>query len=106
VNEKRENHRHYPRSRGNLLHYPLLSPGAQGVAGQTAVAPEWSLKDADGKTVHSSDFKGKVVILDFWATWCPPCKAEIPGFIALQNEYGKKGLVVVGISVMKVAQPS
>jgi len=78
---------------------PLSGQGAQGVAGQTAVAPEWSLKDADGKTVHSSDFKGKVVILDFWATWCPPCKAEIPGFIALQNEYGKKGLVVVGISV-------
>jgi thiol-disulfide isomerase/thioredoxin len=62
-------------------------------------APGWELQDVDGKTVRFSDFKGKVVILDFWATWCGPCKAEIPSFIALQNEYGTNGLVVVGISV-------
>jgi DsbE subfamily thiol:disulfide oxidoreductase len=72
---------------------------ATGLSGTIAPAPSWELQDANGKTIHSSDFKGKVVILDFWATWCPPCKAEIPGFIALQNEYGKKGLAVVGISV-------
>lgn len=75
------------------------SQAAMGLSGIIKPAPSWELQDADGKTVHSSDFKGKVVILDFWATWCPPCKAEIPGFIALQNEYGKKGLAVVGISV-------
>ena len=72
---------------------------ATGWSGTIALAPSWELQDANGKRIHSSDFKGKVVILDFWATWCPPCKAEIPGFIALQNEYGKKGLAVVGISV-------
>jgi thiol-disulfide isomerase/thioredoxin len=62
-------------------------------------SPVWELKDPDGKLVKSSDFDGKVVILDFWATWCPPCKAEIPGFIELQKKYGEKGLVVVGVSL-------
>jgi len=70
-----------------------------GQSKSSEAAPGWELQGADGKMIHSSDFKGKVVILDFWATWCPPCKAEIPSFIALQNEYGKKGLAVVGISV-------
>lgn len=62
-------------------------------------APAWELKDVDGKTVKSSDFDGKVVILDFWATWCPPCKMEIPGFVELQKKYGDKGLVVIGVSL-------
>lgn len=64
-------------------------------------APDWTLKDINGKDVNLSDFRGKVVILDFWATWCPPCRREIPGFIELQQQYEKSGLVVVGISFDK-----
>jgi peroxiredoxin len=75
------------------------SGAATGLSGTMMPAPSWELQNADGQMIHSSDFKGKVVILDFWATWCPPCKAEIPGFIALQKEYGKNGLAVIGVSV-------
>ena len=61
--------------------------------------PPWTLKDLGGKTVSLSDFKGKVVVLDIWATWCPPCRAEIPHFIELQDEYKDKGVTIVGMSV-------
>lgn len=62
-------------------------------------APMWELKDLDGKVVRWSDFKGKVVVVDLWATWCAPCKEEIPGYISLVKKYGAEGLVIVGISM-------
>jgi cytochrome c biogenesis protein CcmG/thiol:disulfide interchange protein DsbE len=67
------------------------------------VAPGWKLKDVDGNPVTLSQFKGKVVLLDFWATWCPPCRTEIPRYVALQKKYADDGLVVVGVSVDSVA---
>ncbi|HXD72721.1 MAG TPA: TlpA disulfide reductase family protein [Vicinamibacterales bacterium] len=60
---------------------------------------KFSFKNTDGRKVALSEFKGKVIILDFWATWCIPCKEEIPGFIELQKKYGDRGLQIVGISV-------
>ena len=68
-------------------------------------APSWSLQDLNGKTINSSDFKGKMVILNFWATWCLPCRAEIPDFIEMAKQYQDKGLVIIGISLDSV-QPS
>jgi thiol-disulfide isomerase/thioredoxin len=59
----------------------------------------FTLKDVNNKDVKLSDLKGKVVLLDFWATWCGPCKIEIPWFIEFQNKYGAHGLQVVGVSV-------
>jgi peroxiredoxin len=62
-------------------------------------APAFTLKDADGKVVHLSDYKGKVVLLDFWATWCGPCKIEIPWFMELQRKNKDKGFEVLGVAM-------
>jgi len=62
-------------------------------------APDFTLKDSDGKAVKLSDFKGKVVLLNFWATWCGPCKIEIPWFVEFERNYKDKGLVVLGVSM-------
>jgi peroxiredoxin len=89
---------------------PLL-PGLGGTASPTALeaagvcdgkgrkAPEFSLKDINGKNVRLADYQGKVVLINFWATWCPPCKHEIPIFVDLQQRYRDQGLVFLGISV-------
>ena len=57
------------------------------------------LKDAAGKDFNLAAQKGKVILLDFWATWCPPCKIEVPWFVEFQHKYGPKGFIVVGVSV-------
>lgn len=70
-----------------------------GQAPQGGAAPDFTLKDLSGKTVRLSDFKGKVVLLDFWATYCLPCLDAIPEFQKLYTKYQKEGFEVVGISI-------
>jgi len=67
-------------------------------------APEITLRDMDGKSVNLSDFKGKVIILDFFATWCPPCRQEIPDFIELQRTYNDKGFTMVAVSLVSLEE--
>jgi len=62
-------------------------------------APDFALTDLRGKTVRLADFKGKIVLLDFWATWCKPCREEIPDFVELQKQYAEKGFTLLGISL-------
>ncbi len=58
--------------------------------------PDFSLKDLQGRPISSADLRGKVVLIDFWATWCQPCKKEMPGYQKLLDRYGSKGFAVVG----------
>ena len=77
----------------------LRHPSRQKNASALRPAPDFSLTDVAGHPLHLSDYRGKVVILDFWATWCEPCKQEIPHFIDLQSKYSAQGLQILGISM-------
>lgn len=84
---------------------PKVDAGPVGTLPVVGKAPAWTLKDVNGQAVSSTDFKGKVVVLDFWATWCPPCRSEIPGYVKLQKKYADKGLVIVGVSLDQQGPP-
>ena len=76
-------------------------PGLAAGKAEGMAAPDFALADLrTGKTVHLSDFKGRAVLLNFWATWCPPCKVEIPWFVELQKQYEAQGLTVVGVILL------
>src|SRR5271155_5628159 len=83
--------------------FKLARRSRQGAVGEaqmkTGVAPDFTLQSLDGKTVRLSDFRGKPVVLNFWATWCGPCKIEMPWFVDLQRQYGSQGLQIVGVAL-------
>jgi peroxiredoxin len=69
------------------------------------LAPDFSLPGLTGDTIHLSSYRGKVVLLDFWATWCDPCREEIPHLVDLQNKYRDQGLQIIGISMDDGPEP-
>lgn len=77
----------------------LVSLGSPFLKQLDSPLPAFSLPDISGKQRYSSEWQGKILIINFWATWCPPCKKEIPNFIALQKQYAEKGLQFIGIAI-------
>jgi thiol-disulfide isomerase/thioredoxin len=73
--------------------------GAVGGQIQGQVAPDFELQSLDGTNMKLSSYRGKAVLLNFWATWCGPCKIEMPWFIELQKQYGPQGLQIVGVAM-------
>ncbi|HJQ23420.1 MAG TPA: TlpA disulfide reductase family protein [Blastocatellia bacterium] len=73
----------------------------QQTTNQPSPAPAFESQAINGRTVRLDDFKGKVVLLNFWATWCAPCRAEMPDLVKLQREYAARGLQVIGVAVPK-----
>jgi thiol-disulfide isomerase/thioredoxin len=80
-----------------LAALPLLAAGCSSKVDADPFAI--ALPDLDGRTVRVADYRGQVAMLNFWATWCPPCQAEIPFFVELQAQYGPSGFTIIGISL-------
>lgn len=83
----------------------LLASASVGAAGVTGKAPEFTRNDLAGKPLNLADYRGKVVLLNFWATWCAPCLEEIPIFVGWQRQYGPAGLQILGVSMDDDATP-
>lgn len=82
---------------GALSYQSLNSQQAHGTAATTL--PSFTLKDMHGQTRHSSEWQGKTRLLNFWATWCPPCRKEIPLLMAAQEQHAENGLQIIGIAL-------
>jgi peroxiredoxin len=80
-------------------HRTVVAGTALQGSGIGMAAPDFKLASLDGKQVKLSDYRGKAVLLNFWATWCGPCKIEIPWFMELEKQYGPQGLVVLGVAM-------
>ena len=87
----------------SLVLFVLVSAdNACAIKEDSPAAPAFTLIDLKGTNHSLSDYEGKVLFLNFWATWCPPCRAEIPDFVEVYNEYKDKGLEILGISVDQI----
>ena len=84
---------------GALIWFLVHRANQHNTSATLRPAPDFSLTDLSGSRLTLTQYRGKVVLLDFWATWCAPCKEEIPHFIEMQNRYGPRGLQVIGISM-------
>lgn len=81
------------------FHMARRSGPAPPPIAKSGPAPDFTLESLDGKSMRLSDLRGKAVLLNFWATWCGPCKIEMPWFVELQNQYGSQGLQIVGVAM-------
>jgi len=79
---------------------------AQETKTEPVPAPDFSIQDLQGNTVRLADYKGKVLVVNFWATWCPPCRKEIPDFVAAYKELKSEGLEILGLSVDEMTAPA
>jgi len=84
---------------GSLLASQTTPPPGQATPQIGQPAPDFTLPDSTGSPIKLSAYKGKVILLDFWATWCTGCKVEIPWYVEFQNKYGKDGLTAIGVSM-------
>lgn len=81
------------------------APGASVASSERPAAPDFTLQDLSGQQVILSRYHGKVVLLDFWATWCGPCRQEVPHFIGFQKKYHPQGLQIIGVSMDDGPEP-
>ena len=82
-----------------------VSPSRRVVSAEHPFAPDFSLPNMTGQQLKLSDYRGKVVLLDFWATWCGPCREEIPHFVELQKKLGDRGFQIIGVSMDDGPEP-
>jgi peroxiredoxin len=88
-----------------IMQPAAVEPTSLAMQQDDTPAPDFVLQDINGQQVRLSDYKGKVVVLNFWATWCPPCRKEIPDFNELQTQYGDKGVQFIGVALDEEGLP-